>query len=233
MANEGPTFVIASERPWNRRMAANLSDRTGHAFHLIQSHDVLTVARLAEFSPNYIFFPHWSHKIPEEIFEGFTCVIFHMTDLPFGRGGSPLQNLIASGISDTMITALKCQGELDAGPVYLKRPLNLNGSAEEIFLRAANVIEDMIVDIVENEPEPVQQSGEPTYFKRRRPDDGDMRDVRSLDSLFDLIRMLDADGYPRAFADVGPFRLEFSRAARRINHLEADVKITLKSEDEQ
>ncbi len=57
----------------------------------------LEVSKLLEFSPRYIFFPHWSWIIPKEIYEKFECVIFHMTDLPFGRGGSPLQNLIVRG----------------------------------------------------------------------------------------------------------------------------------------
>ena len=58
----------------------------------------LTRAALEQAKPRYVFFPHWSHIIPEDIHGAFECVIFHMTDLPFGRGGSPLQNLIARGI---------------------------------------------------------------------------------------------------------------------------------------
>ena len=46
-----------------------------------------------------------------------------MTDLPYGRGGSPLQNLIVRGHKHTMISAIKCVKELDAGPIYLKKPL--------------------------------------------------------------------------------------------------------------
>ncbi len=56
-----------------------------------------------------------------------------MTDLPYGRGGSPLQNLIQRGHTSTMLTALRCGAGLDTGDVYLKQPLSLHGSAEEIF----------------------------------------------------------------------------------------------------
>jgi hypothetical protein len=52
--------------------------------------------------------PHWSHLIPESIWGPCPTVIFHMTDLPYGRGGSPLQNLIQRGHSSTMLTALRC-----------------------------------------------------------------------------------------------------------------------------
>ena len=44
-----------------------------------------------------------------------------MTDLPYGRGGSPLQNLIINGHKETMMSALRCVQELDAGPIYLKK----------------------------------------------------------------------------------------------------------------
>ncbi len=51
-------------------------------------------------------------------FFNFNCVVFHMTDLPFGRGGSPLQNLISRGIYKTKISAIKVVKEIDAGPIY-------------------------------------------------------------------------------------------------------------------
>ena len=65
-----------------------------------------------------------------------------MSDLPYGRGGSPLQNLIIREHRKTMISAIQCVKEIDAGPVYLKKPLSLEGSAEEIFICANHIIEE-------------------------------------------------------------------------------------------
>ena len=76
----------------------------------------------------WVLVPHWSWIIPATIHERFEVVIFHMTDLPYGRGGSPLQNLIVRGHERTMISAIRCVEEMDAGPVYLKRELSLHGS---------------------------------------------------------------------------------------------------------
>ena len=70
-----------------------------------------------------------------------------MTDLPYSRGGSPLQNLILRGHQETQIIALRCVAELDAGPIYMKRPLSLEESAYEIFVRAADVVQEMIEDM--------------------------------------------------------------------------------------
>jgi len=55
-----------------------------------------------------------------------------MTYMPYGRGGSPLQNLIVRGYRHTKLTALRMVEEFDAGPVYLKEDLCLEGNAEEI-----------------------------------------------------------------------------------------------------
>lgn len=221
------TCVLASDRPWNRNMAEALGLRTDCDFALISNPEDLTVANLVSINPQFIFFPHWSHRIATSIYEQFECVIFHMTDLPFGRGGSPLQNLITRGIYETKISALRCVEEMDAGPIYLKKPFNLNGSAEEIFLRASEVIENMIVEILEELPEPMPQEGEPTVFKRRKPEESDITTAQTLEHAFDLIRMLDAEGYPNAFLNVGPFKMEFTRASMKTGQVMADVHISL------
>lgn len=63
-----------------------------------------------------------------------------MTDLPYGRGGSPLQNLIKRNIENTKISAIKVVKDLDAGDIYLKRDLNLNGTADEILGLGGTII---------------------------------------------------------------------------------------------
>lgn len=214
-------------------MLKNLQNIKARNFHYIGTPKELTLPRLLKLNPRYIFFPHWSHIIPSEIYNNFECVIFHMTDLPFGRGGSPLQNLIARGIRKTKISALKCNEEVDAGPIYLKRPLSLHGSAEAIYQRATKEIESMIVKILKTNPMPVPQKGKVTMFKRRKPRQSNLKGIKTLDEAYNLIRMLDADGYPHAFLDLGPFKLLFRRAARKTDQVLAEVSITLKSSDER
>lgn len=221
-------YVIASERPWYSDMANALRERTGHEFSFIDNRSKLTISYLAALNPRYVFFPHWSQKIPEEIYERFECVIFHMTDLPYGRGGSPLQNLIVRGINDTKISAIRCARELDAGPVYLKRDFRLDGSAEEIFQRAAKAIEGMIEYLVLHELTPAEQSGDVVVFKRRRPEESNMTPLSNLDQVYNYIRMLDAEGYPYAFIETEHLRFEFRRASRTNDSVTANVVITQK-----
>lgn len=153
-----------------------------------------------------------------------------MTDLPFGRGGSPLQNLIARGIYETKITALRCIKELDAGPVYEKRAPSLWGSAEEIYLRAAEIIKEMVIDLFRENPVPKEQEGNTVIFRRRHPAEGDIGNLVSLSQIFDYIRMLDADGYPPAFLQINRLRMEFSRASLKNGWILADVKIKVQED---
>jgi len=192
----------------------------------INSEKGLIANDLKNINPGIIFFPHWSEIIPVEIYQKYKCIIFHMTDLPYGRGGSPLQNLIIRGHKKTMVSALRCVEELDAGPVYLKKPLSLSGSAEEIFARSYELIEDMIMEILRTNPEPMPQSGKAVVFKRRKPEDGNWGEAKNLNEVYDYIRMLDAEGYPSAYILLGKYKLEFSRAAQKNDAIIAEVKIT-------
>ena len=156
-----------------------------------------------------------------------TCVCFHETDLPYGRGGSPLQNLITCGHKETFVTALKMSKELDAGPIYLKKPLSLEGLAEEIFVRTANIVAEMIKIIITENPKPKEQVGESTLFKRRTPSQSKMpTEKNTLVDIFDHIRMLDAESYPKAFLESDGFRYEISRPALKTCEILADVRIT-------
>ena len=223
-----PTYVIASSKNWNSDMADNLAKQCNARVIQIEQEPELTLDRLDKIRPDKIFFPHWSAPIDSSIHKKYECIIFHMTDLPFGRGGSPLQNLIARGIYQTKISAIRCDAGIDTGPVYLKKRLSLHGNAEEIYIRAGNVILEMMVAIVTTDPTPVPQTGESVNFKRRRPEQSDIKELESLEQIFDYIRMLDARGYPRAFLETDRLRLEFSRAALKKGSILADVQIFLK-----
>jgi methionyl-tRNA formyltransferase len=226
-------FVIATIKSWNIKKAEEMIKKNKHQIKLITEKEELSYGNLNSFNPEYIFFPHWSWIIPDNIYNNFNCVVFHMTDLPYGRGGSPLQNLIVRGIENTKISALKVDGGLDTGPIYLKKDLNLYGSAEEIFLRASNLIfDEMIPEIINNEILSKEQKGEVVEFKRRKSYQSEIKKDFSLSKIYDYIRMLDAEGYPDAFIKYGDLKLEFSRAKLTDDGIVADVKIKRLNEDD-
>jgi len=218
------TYVFASCKAWHRTYFDALS-KEGHAHWIWVSQPAELVSVLDRTSPRYIFFLHWNWLVPESIWERHECVCFHMTDVPYGRGGSPLQNLIVAGHSQTKLTALRMVEEMDAGPVYTKKDLDLSGTAQEIYVRAGALSTEIIRWMVSVEPEPVPQSGEPVTFRRRIPEQSRLPESGDVAYLYDLIRMLDADSYPHAFLDYGDFRLEFRKAQQGDMELSAQVKI--------
>lgn len=225
-------YILASDRPWS--LNAFLQARTrlpGQWSICISAEDLDSIAKSAK--PRFVFFPHWSSIVPSEFLRKHECVCFHMTDVPFGRGGSPLQNLIERGYSETMLTALRMEQELDSGPVYLKRPLQLSGSAAEIFQRASDLTMQMIEEIIASEPIPTEQVGKPINFRRRTPDQSLVPKGGNLSTLYDHIRMLDAPGYPLAFLEHGNWTGRLAGARLMPDAVEARIRFTPKSKIEK
>ncbi|MBG84510.1 MAG: methionyl-tRNA formyltransferase [Phycisphaerae bacterium] len=181
--------------------------------------------------PERIFFIHWSWRVSSDLLSSTDCICFHMTDLPFGRGGSPLQNLILRGLDSTMLTALRMTDSIDAGPVYMKRELSLTGSAQQIYMRVSALAMDMALEIIESNPEAIPQEGEPTMFERRRPSDSELPNVENMKQLYDFIRMLDAEGYPHAFIDRNGLRIEFTNATLQGDSIVASAKVEFAEKD--
>ena len=217
--------IIVSEKPWHSHIAKHMTDSCGGRWFHISNKSEFTAGALAALKPTNVFIPHWSHIIDKEIYENYNCIIFHMTDLPYGRGGSPLQNLIARGHAHTKISAIRCGKGIDTGDVYLKRPLRLSGTAREIFDRSSTIIEGMIYAIVMENLTPTPQEGNPTMFRRRKKEQSNIVQLEDLGALYDLIRMLDCEGYPPAFLNTSALRIEFKDATLLSNELHASVVI--------
>ena len=99
----------------------------------------------------------------------------------------------------------------------------------KIFVRAGKSIVEMILEIIERDIIPESQSGTPVIFKRRKPEMSNIIDLKEINAIYDYIRMVDAEGYPKAFIETNHFRLEFSRASLKANEtIIADVRISKK-----
>lgn len=172
-------------------------------------------------SLDYLLFVHWNWLVPKSITDNHTCICFHMTDLPYGRGGSPLQNLIIRGVSTTKLSAIRMTQTLDAGPVYLKRNLTLNGTALEIYLRAGQLSLIMAKEILTDNLQPILQDGRIVEFPRLTPKDNLIKEeCINFEYFKDMVRMVDAPGYPSAYILYGGLKINFN------NVTEIDEKLT-------
>lgn len=218
-------IACASHHFWNvlaehaQRLAADCSLQ-------IRAPEQLSAELLRQHQIDVVFFPHWSWRVPDAVLEAASCVCFHAAPLPYGRGGSPIQNMVLAGHDTTELVALKMSGELDAGPVYLRRPVSLLGGGEEVMLRLYRLVVEMMQQLAPGLPVPLEQAGEAHIFKRRTPADSVLPAEAELQTWFDQIRILDIADYPPAYLDYGEFRLEFTRPALRFGEaIEATVTI--------
>ena len=225
-------YLVAGRYAWDRAAYKKICKLSGQ-WHYTQYPFMMTRENLAKINPKYIFLLHWSKIIPNEVFNKYICVGFHMTDLPYGRGGTPLQNLILRGYTATKLTAFRITSKLDAGPIYLKENLSLRGTAHQIYARASLLAVTMIKQMIANKVSPRAQDGPVVHFNRRKVLDSRIGYQPSLRRLYDFIRMLDAPGYPNAYLlnhEYQPvYRFEFTGAKLKRASVEAKVKITCES----
>ena len=223
-------YILATDKSWHiEYFVKHRNELPGNWLVVANLGDLRTI--LEKETPKYIFFPHWSSKVDSQITSRFDCICFHMTDLPFGRGGSPLQNLIIRGHKKTKLTALKMTDVIDGGPIYFKQEMSVEGPAHEIYSRTAKVCFDLISKIISEQPKPKMQSGKETYFKRRRPSDSQITEFEGLTSLYNHIRMLDAPGYPYAFLNYKGFTYTLTDAKLK-NGKELEAKVLIRVTNE-
>lgn len=167
-------YVVCTQQHWGRE-TFELAVRLGERWDLLTALTGADVARayddLARMVPRYAFFLHWSSAVPVKRLAAVECVNFHCTWLPYGRGGSPIENLIRRGFRQTVMTAHRMTDEIDAGPIYRRAgDISLDGTRPEILARFVAPCAQLIRYIVDLEPAPIPQPvGETTLFKRLTP----------------------------------------------------------------
>jgi len=218
-------IVIACSKKWFliNKQTLNLMKKKNVFF--IKDKNKLTLKKLKKIKPTKIFFPHWSFKVPDEIIKNYECICFHTAPLPFGRGGSPIQNLILRGFLISPVCALKMTDTIDGGPIYLKRNVSLKGNLSEIFNRISNVINTMIKHLIKKKVIPKKQRGKIYYFERLNYKEGLLKQDLSLSKIYDKIRMLDSDQYPKAFIDLKNIKIELTNASFKKGIIKCDAKI--------
>lgn len=226
-------YVIATVKSWNIDNCNRLMSRfPDDKFYVITEKEDLTAQKLRELNPRYVFLPHWSWIIPEEIYNSFECVVFHMTDLPFGRGGSPLQNLIVRGIYDTKVSAIRVEKGVDTGAIYLKKPVDISvGNVDDILSKVSEIVfGEMIPEFIAGNLVARKQEGEVVTFKRRTPEQSEIPESLTVRQIYDYIRMLDGEGYPAAYKDMGDARIYFRNARMEGDKVYAETEIIRRDE---
>lgn len=210
-----PKVLIVTLKKWNLNNFKKFKQKNQKKIklYLISNKDKLKKNILKKIQPDFIFFIHWSTKVSDQITNNFNCYNFHMTDLPFGRGGSPLQNLLIRDIEKTKISLIKMNNKLDQGDIAYKEKFNLKGNAEQIYnslsIRSFKIIEKIIK---KNELKFIKQKGFVKNFKRIKNNAIVIKKKLTLRNIYNQIRMRDAKTYEQTFVKIGKFRIYLKNA---------------------
>jgi methionyl-tRNA formyltransferase len=138
----------------------------------------------------------------------FNAVV-HSSDLPKGKGWSPLTWQILEGKNRIVNTLFEVNESIDGGPILDKNYVEFEGFEllDEIRDRQAKAIAELCLKLIENLPEMNQnkigQKGKDSFYRRRLPNDSKIDPNKSLSEEFNLLRVVDNKRYPAFFYHKG------------------------------
>ena len=136
-------------------------------------------------------------------------------------------------IKKTKISAFKVSERLDSGPICIQGDLSLQGNALDILSKMEAKSVQMIKKIIKTKNLKFKkQKGKPSFFKRRKPSESKINayKTKTINELYDFLRMLDAPGYPKAFIKLNKFKFSFNDIKIIKNKINAKVEITKNEE---
>lgn len=138
-------------------------------------------------------------------------LVVHASDLPQGKGWSPMTWQILDGAAIIPLTLFEAAIDLDSGPIHARELLHLKGNElapEWQELQAEATIRlciDWLRDYPASASRAVPQSGEQSCFSRRRPEDSRLDPASTLQEQFPLLQVVDNEDYPAFFEWNGRF----------------------------
>jgi methionyl-tRNA formyltransferase len=151
---------------------------------------------------NIVFILSYFRKIPADALRRHLHnLVVHASDLPRGRGWAPFFWQILEKKNKIPIVLFEATEELDAGPIYLKDAIVLEGHElhDELRSKQAHKCIELCLRFLSENPKPVSQRGEPSFYRKRTQDDGELDIDKPLRELFNNLRIASNDNYPAFF----------------------------------
>ena len=218
-------IIIACSKKWFYENAQVKKFLKKKNIIIIKNKKEFNKKNIEKINPDYIFFPHWSHKVNKIILNKFKCICFHTAPLPYGRGGSPIQNLIKRNFKKSPVCALRMTDKIDSGPIFIKKNISLEGSLENIFDKLSSIIIKMIDTLIKKKISPIEQKGKVVFFNRIKKNESEIKNEKNILAIYNKIRMLDSKEYPKAFIKVKKYKLYFFKAKFKKNSVLCNAKI--------
>ncbi|MBI3804154.1 MAG: UDP-2,4-diacetamido-2,4,6-trideoxy-beta-L-altropyranose hydrolase [Nitrospirae bacterium] len=199
---------------------AVLSDRSSWLNGFIQrlsfdwlsiGHRVLWVHHKADLRPaDFCFYLSCGQIVPQKILSQYRHnLVVHESDLPKGRGWSPLTWQILDGKNRIPVTLFEAAEKVDSGVIYAQEWIAFEGHEliDELRHAQAEATLTLCKRFVEHYPqilnEAREQAGEADSYPRRRPEDSLIDPEKSISELFPKLRVADPVRYPSFFMKFG------------------------------
>lgn len=130
-------------------------------------------------------------------------IVVHESDLPKGKGWSPLTWQVLENRNIIPITLFEATETIDSGVIYSQKTIELDGTEllDEIKHKQGLKTIEMILEFVKIHPnnQGKKQVGESTFYKRRGPLENELDVEKSIIENFNLLRVCDNKRYPAYF----------------------------------
>ena len=129
-------------------------------------------------------------------------LVVHSSNLPNGRGWSPLTWQILEGKKMITTSLFEAEEDVDRGKIYLQKDLEFSGFEllDELRMLQGNLIIGMCSEYIQTYPDVLLhaqvQDGEGSYYSRRRPVDSELNPDISIREQLNLFRVADNSNYP-------------------------------------
>jgi|TARA_B100002003_G_scaffold220540_1_gene222928 methionyl-tRNA formyltransferase len=166
--------------------------------NILKEHHNTTMYHHAKDIPNgdLAFFLACSKIVPSGILKRSKHnLVVHESNLPKGRGWSPLSWQVEEGKKTIPIVLFEGVEELDAGPIYLKEFIELDGTElySELKNKQGQKTIKMVLEFIDLWPnvQPTSQEGKPTFYRKRNMKDNQLDPEKTLAEQFDKLRTSD------------------------------------------
>lgn len=192
--------VVVDNPSWILSAAKHLVEdiqKTGDEAILVRNHNDIPKGDIA-------FYLGCTHITPPDILaRNRRNLVVHESNLPEGRGFSPLTWQILEGKNIIPFCLLEAVDKVDAGAVILRDELHFQG--HELIEEMRDVQAKMTRSLCKrflDAPTPQEgetQKGKVTTYQRRSPDGSRLDPQQSIAELFSLLRVVDNERYPAFF----------------------------------
>jgi len=131
-------------------------------------------------------------------------LVIHESDLPHGKGWSPIQWQILNGFNSITITLLDAADKVDSGNIWKKEIVEFEGHElaneinEQIFPIKLDLM-DFAIKNIDSVNKTIQKEINEPHFPHRTPKDSEIDISKSISEQFNLLRIADNERYPCFF----------------------------------